>query len=321
MKWFKKRKKTSEPSWKISTKIPPIQSETLIRSRVNKVSSFEYARVVTQFFWRYFRTVGWIFLWGILITSFIVLFTTPFFSLKSEKIELVLDPEPVFDRSAIMTLLRDFSGKNIFRLTATEIFTSLQENIRHIQSVEKTLLLPDGIRIKVVSSGPIYRAFIGDEVFLLTKNGQLIADIPEIDISSLRIHNLIPDLSGTQNTTLPTTDTLIIQEIEKLWYHELPNFPIEAIDYYDQEKELHITSQGTRFIFTLFGWSEQLRLTRQMKQIDIVKQLQMITLLINQEKIFPKRYLTIDIRVPKKLYVCPRDNVDCKNNLIRIYGI
>ena len=197
--------------------------------------------------------MGWIFISGILVTTLVVIFTTPFFSLKSEKIELVLEPEPVFDRTAIMTLLREFSGKNIFRLTTTEIFTSLQENVRHIQSVEKTLLLPDGIRVKVVSSGPIYRAFIGDEIFLLTKNGQLIADIPEIETSSLRIHNLIPDSTGTQNTTLPTTDTLIIQEIERLWYQELPLFPIEAIDYYDQEKELHITSKGTRFIFTLFG--------------------------------------------------------------------
>lgn len=180
-----------------------------------------------------------------------MIFTTPLFSLKSEKIELILEPEPVFDRAAVMTLMRDFSGKNIFRISTTEIFTTLQSNIRHIQSVEKTLLPPDGIRIRVKSFGPIYRAFIGDEVFLLTKNGQLIADIPEIDTSSLRIHNLISDPNGIQNTTLSTVDTFILQELEKLWYKELPDFPIEALDYFDQEKEFHVTSKGTRFIFTL----------------------------------------------------------------------
>lgn len=177
------------------------------------------------------------------MTFLVVVFTTPLFSLKAEKIELILDPEPVFDRTAVITLMRDFAGKNIFRLSTTEIFTTLQSNIRHIQSVEKSLLLPDGIRVKVTSFGPIYRAYIGDEVFLLTKNGQLIVDIPEIDISSLRIHNLASDPSGMQNTTLVTADTFIIQEIEKLWYKELPKFPIEALDYYDQEKELHITSK------------------------------------------------------------------------------
>lgn len=143
MTWFKKHTKPSEPSWKISTKIAPIPEEILLRSRVNKVSPLEYLRVGGQFFGRYFRTVGWIFLSGILALTLVVVFTTPFFSLKSEKIELALEPEPVFDRTAIMTLLREFSGKNIFRLTTSEIFTSLQENIRHIQSVEKTLLLPD----------------------------------------------------------------------------------------------------------------------------------------------------------------------------------
>jgi len=122
-----------------------------------------------------------------------IVFTTPIFSLKAERIDLILEPEPVFDKTAVMALMRDFSGKNIFRLSTTEIFHALQSNIRHIQSVQKTLLLPDGIRVKVTSFGPIYRAFIGDEVFLLTKNGQLIVDIPEIEISALRIHNLVSD--------------------------------------------------------------------------------------------------------------------------------
>jgi len=183
----------------------------------------------------------------------VVIFTTPLFFLRAEKIELVLEPEPVFDRAAVMSLMRDFAGKNIFRLSTTEIFTTLQSNIRHIQSVEKTLLPPDGIRVRVTSFGPIYRAFISDEVFLLTKNGQLIVDIPEIETSSLRIHNLTSDPSGMQNTTLSTADTFLIQEMEKLWYREFPKFPIEALDYFDQEKELHITSQRTRFIFTLSG--------------------------------------------------------------------
>ncbi len=68
-------------------------------------------------------------------------------------------------------------------------------------------------------------------------------DIPEIETSALHIHNLASDPNGIQNTTLATTDTFIIQEIEKMWYTALPNFPIEKLDYYDQEKELHIMSQ------------------------------------------------------------------------------
>lgn len=276
----------------------------LVRTRKQKSSFFEYAHFLGEFFARYFRTVGWVFLWGLLVTFLIVVFTTPLFSLKSEKIELILQPEPVFDRAAVTSLLRDFTGRNIFRLSTAEIFTTLQSNIRHIKSVEKALILPDGIRIKVISFGPIYRAYIGDDVFLLTKNGQLIADIPEIEIPSLRIHHIFSDPSGMQNTTIATTDTFVIQEIEKLWYRELPNFPIEALDYYDQEKELHVTSKGTRFIFTLAVGLDQLHT---------------IATLISQEKISPWKYLYIDVRVPKKLYVCPRDDAACKINLAHIY--
>lgn len=78
-------------------------------------------------------------------------------------------------------------------------------------------------------------------------------DIPEIETPSLRIHNLVSDPSGMQNTTLSTVDTFILQDMEKMWYKELPDSPIEGLDYYDQEKELHITSKGTRFIFSLSG--------------------------------------------------------------------
>lgn len=277
-----------------------------MKTRKKHFSFLDFFPQIGQFLVRYFRTVWWVFLSGILAIFFLVVFTTPFFSLKVDRIELILQPEPVFDRNALMALMNDFSGRNIFRLSTTEIFTTLQSNIRHIQSVEKTLLLPDGIRVRVTSFWPLYRAYIWDEIFLLTKNGQLIVDIPEIETPSLRIHNLVSDPSGMQNTTLSTVDTFILQDMEKMWYKELPDFPIEGLDYYDQEKELHITSKGTRFIFSLSGWIQQIRT---------------IALLIRQEKIFPQRFLYIDVRVPNKLYICSRDDSNCTLNLRQIYNL
>ena len=89
-----------------------------------------------------------------------VLFATPIFTLKANKIEVVLKPEPVFDRAAIEGLLRDFAGKNIFSISTQDIFESLSENVRHIASVEKSLVLPDGIKVVISSFPPSYRAFI-----------------------------------------------------------------------------------------------------------------------------------------------------------------
>lgn len=105
----------------------------------------------------------------------------------------MLRPEPVFDRNATLSILEDFAGKNVFSISTKEVFQSLSQNIRHIASVEKTPLLPDGMRITVTSFTPSYRAFIGEETFLLTENGQLITDIPEVEAPALEIHHLVSD--------------------------------------------------------------------------------------------------------------------------------
>lgn len=304
--WPKNTKKMTEPIWKISTKVVFEQTPVLLRKRKKKSNWGASLRFFWVFLGRYFRTVWWIVFTGLITTFLVVLFTTPIFSLKASKIEIILDPEPVFDRTAVVTLLRDFVGKNIFRLSTTEIFTVLESNIRHIQSVEKTLVFPDGIRVRVKSFAPIYRAYIGDDVFLLTQNWQFIIDIPEIETSSLKIHNLVSDTNGMRNTTLSTADTFVIQEIEKIWYKELPNFPIEWLSYYDQEKEFHITSKWTRFIFTLSGG---------------IDQLQTLAVIIRGEQISPARALYIDARVPRKIYICPRDDSRCATNLRNIYDL
>ncbi len=119
---------------------------------------------------------------------------------------MVLRPEPVFDKNAITSILRDFSGKNIFSITTKDIFTSLSENIRHIASVEKTLLLPDGLRVTVTSFPASYRAFIGEEKFLLTENGQLIPDIPEVEVPAVQIYHLIQDTSVSKKTPISDRD-------------------------------------------------------------------------------------------------------------------
>lgn len=71
MKWFKKiqkTKKSTEPVWKISTKIVSENEPILLRTRKQKSSFLEYFRALGEFFMRYFRTVGWVVLGGLLMT-------------------------------------------------------------------------------------------------------------------------------------------------------------------------------------------------------------------------------------------------------------
>jgi hypothetical protein len=47
----------------------------------------------------------------------------------------------------------------------------------------------------------------------------------------------------------------------------------------------------------------------------------MIALLMSQEKVIPQRSLYIDIRVPKKIYTCSREEASCSINLRQIYDL
>lgn len=100
-----KKKNTEGPLWKISTKIVGKHEDTLVKIRTNKKPWTFY--VATTFIWfkNYLRTVGWVFLGGIVCVGLFVLFATPIFFLKPDKIEVILVPEPVFDMGAITSIL------------------------------------------------------------------------------------------------------------------------------------------------------------------------------------------------------------------------
>ncbi len=293
------------PIWKISTKIKGVEKNTLTKSRKNKTPWTQYVGKAYEWFRNYLRTIGWVFLVGIVGLFFFILTTTPFFQLKPDNIDIELRPEPVFDRNAIGSIMGDFAGKNVFSISTQEVFQSLSESIRHIASVEKTILLPDGIKVIVTSFAPSYRAFIGEEVFLLTENGQLIADIPEVEAPALEIRHLISDPSLGKSTPIMIEDMAVLRELLRLWRENLTQYPINALKFYDQEKEIHIVSNDTTYIFSLG---------------EGVAQINTLIQLIQKEQINTARQYYIDMRLPKRIYTCARDESACAQNITRIYG-
>ncbi len=236
---------------------------------------------------------------------FFILTTTPFFQLKPDNIDIVLRPEPVFDRNAIASIMGDFAGKNVFSISTQEVFHALSQSIRHIASVEKTILFPDGMRIIVTSFAPSYRAFIGEEVFLLTENGQLIADIPEVEAPALEIRHLVSDPNLGKNTPIMIEDMAVLREILRLWRENLTKYPINALKFYDQEKEIHLVSNDTTYIFSLG---------------EGIEQINTLIRIIQQEQINTGRQYYIDTRLPKRIYTCAREESECARNIARIYG-
>lgn len=306
MRLWKKKIPTNEkdPLWKISPRVVDRSTAAFTKVRKNTTPTIDYIRSALAWIKNYLRTVGWIFIGGLLVVFVVVMNTTPMFSLKPDRIELELNPEPVFDRVGINSILRDFAGRNILTLSTKEIFKNLSQSIRHIQSVEKTLLFPDGIRIKVSSFPPLYRAYIGEEIFLLTENGQLITDIPAVEVQGLHIHTLAQDPQLQRNTPIHQDDMYLLGLILSTWKKEMPERPVEQIDFYDQEKEVHLTSQNTRFILTLYDGSVQISTLAQ---------------LIKWELINVSRQYYIDLRIPGRLYSCDRDKTECAQNIVNIY--
>jgi cell division septal protein FtsQ len=299
-----KKKKIDGPLWEISTKIPEAPSSSLTKSRKNKQPWTDYIRRGLLWFQQYFRTVWWVFFAGCISLVFFALFATPLFKLNPDKINIVLRPEPVFDRNAIHSILSDFAGRNIFSISTREIFQSLSENIRHIASVEKTLVFPDGLRITITSFSPSYRAYIGEEIFLLTENGQLIADIPEVDAPAIQVHHLISDPNLGKSTPIMIEDMKIIRNILQFWRRNLVEYPINALKFYDQEKEIHIVNNNTTFIISLNSGA---------------KNLQSLIALIQKGEMDTRRYLYLDLRVPGRIYTCAREEGECARNMTRIY--
>ncbi len=301
---FKKKKTPDGPVWKISTKLIETRKDNLIKSRTTKKRWIDY--IYESFIWfrGYFRTVGWVFFTGLGALLFFALFATPVFQLNPDKIDIVLRPEPVFDRNAVHSILEDFAGKNIFSISTQEIFQNLSQNIRHIASVEKSILLPNGLRIIITSFAPSYRAYIGEETFLLTENGQLITDIPEVEAPALQIHHLVSDPNLGKNTPIMIEDMRVMREILQLWRKNLAEYPINALKFYDQEKELHITSNDTLFIFSLSGGTQEIKT---------------LIGLITTEQLQTKRQLYIDLRLPGRVYTCAREEAECARNIARIY--
>lgn len=303
---FKKKKPTNGPVWKISTKIKSTRENTLIKSRKNKKPLTHYIVSGYRWFSNYFKTIGWVFFLWVGGIFFFTLFTTPLFHLNPDKIDIILRPEPVFDRNAIQSIMGDFAGKNVFSISTQEIFQNLSQNIRHIASVEKTILFPDGIRIIVTSFAPSYRAFIGEDIFLLTENGQLIADIPEVEAPALEIHHLVSDPNLGKNTPIMIEDMNSLREILQLWRKNLPKYPINGLKLYDQEKEIHITSEETLFIFSLN---------------EGVEQIKTLIGLVQHEQINTHQQSYIDLRIPKRVYTCAKTETECPRNIERIYGL
>ncbi len=162
------------------------------------------------------------------------------------------------------------------------------------------------MKITIRSFPARYRAIIGEDVFLLTENGQLISDIPEVEVQRITIHSLSQDPQLQRSTPISQDDMYLFGRILDTWAKEMPEFALSQIDFYDQEKEVHLTSRDTRYILTL---------------TDGRFQLETLAQLVKVEALNTSRQYYIDLRIPARIYSCDRDRTECARNIRNVYGI
>ena len=100
-------------------------------------------------------------------------------------------------------------------------------------------------------------------------------------------------------------DMAVLREILRLWRENLTKYPINALKFYDQEKEIHLVSNDTTYIFSLG---------------EGIEQINTLIRIIQQEQINTGRQYYIDMRLPKRIYTCAREESECARNIARIYG-
>lgn len=54
-------------------------------------------------------------------------------------------------------------------------------------------------------------------------------------------------------------DMQVMREVFQLWRKNLPKYAINALKFYDQEKEIHIVSDDTLYILSLSGGIEEMQ--------------------------------------------------------------
>ena len=139
----------------------------------------------------------------------------------------------------------------------------------------------------------------------MTENGQLIPDIPEVEVPALQIFHIIQDPNIGKKTPIMDEDMYGIRLILNAWKKNLATLPIDELRFYEQEKELHIVTGGAHCIFSLESGKTEVETLSQ---------------LIEKGNVVLPHVTYVDLRVPNRVYTCARSESACAQNLANIYN-
>jgi hypothetical protein len=146
-----------------------------------------------------------------------------------------------------------FRGKQLLSIDEVEVFNRLKNYEDNIQSVSVSFSLPNTLKIEIGSFKEMFNVVINEKNYILVENGTLVPANPN---KNLKFLNLKKDFD--KNSFIEYKQVFQPRYIEKInnivkrFEQNFINVPIEALHYYEVERELHLEISGNRLlIFSL----------------------------------------------------------------------
>ncbi|USN58115.1 MAG: FtsQ-type POTRA domain-containing protein [Candidatus Peribacteria bacterium] len=201
-------------------------------------------------------------------------------------------------------------SESLLWLDKSKISESITKYQGNITDIEISKVLPDTLKIVVGSARGLFLTAYKGTSYLVTSNGVFVPYELEEGVPFLEVHTDAEyDLSivAYKQILHPEYVQAANYLIQKL-QDNLLTISIERLDYYVEERELHVSlKDGPILLFDVFG-----SLDDQIKKLLIYDK--------EQTPIMRAGLVYMDLRVPGKIFSCTTEQeYQCYANLKRIY--
>lgn len=248
---------------------------------------------------------------GIIFTLIWILYILKwgYFSIKHINIDA---NDTITDKNIAYNSIDTIRNKSIFFENSENISKKLLDYQKNINTIKVNKILPDTLNISIKSYPILMDIYINFKLYSLTSNGVII---PYKTINEDKERIVINIIKENENKYKILSYKKILRKelIDQIYYlinsfkDNLIEHNISKIDFYKDEKELHIkTKNNTIFIFSL---SEETN--KQLKKLIV----------FSKEKDKILKYIYVDLRVEDKIFTCPyTKEYQCLKNYRRIYN-
>lgn len=250
-----------------------------------------------------------LYIWGFLLILGLVAFIIfgPVFTIKNIDI---IRQDSITNMNISYNGVDSLRGKSIFSISEEDIVEKMKQSQNNIEEVSVQMILPDTLKMKVISSPALYSTILQEKPYFILKNGTVVPKKVEKEIKEITVvwSDKLKRFIGYKKIFEPIYLQRIQETITSL-EENLINTTAESIIYYVNQRELHIiTDKQNRIIFDIHQNTSD-----QIKKLAIY----------NKEKkdLSQGWIIYTDLRVNNKIFYCPEsESYNCKKSLKTLYG-